>query len=562
MDWMSFGRPAALKPVAAVVVLTLSLTACSGSGPSSSNDNGKPTNGGTITVGTEGEVDTLLPGASQWATTGVIESDVIFSSLMAPAKDGSYVPMLAKSLSPNADFTKWTLKLRPGLKFSDGSPLNANALKADFDRYLTAKGASSLSYLTYGDKVVTMQVVDPLTVTYTLPQTDASFPYVLTLDPGQPFSAAAADAAGKDAGLKPIGAGPYMIKSWTHGDKLVLVPNPNYFQKGATHLDQLIFRPIADDTSRLTAFQSGGVQAMFSEDEGVLSQLQTMDQSGSATLRTFTGDSIGGNVINTAKPPFDDLRVRRALVEATNFKDLDAVMGDSGGFAKPSTQPFDNSSPWYSSEAASKWPTYDESAAKADLKAYINDPTRSDGKPVGSPVSFSYQCQPTAQLSQLAQTYQSEWNKVGFDMKIDSVEQAAMIGNVVGSADSKPAWVGNFDVACWRFSADPDPVKLVNDFGATDTVLNFTNYTDATLTKAIADLRSTTDLAKRKQAAATISMDLAQQLPEQFVSPTVQGVAFGPKVHGASDIALPDGATARPIVSGSTIDWSSLWLSK
>lgn len=545
-------RRLAVIPVAAGLAVSMTLAACSGG--SSATDT-KPRNGGTVTVGLEGDAASLLPGATQQAMSGLIEYSAIFDPLVAVAKDGSYQPFLAQSIGHNSDYTQWTLKLRPGVKFTDGSPLNAQALKAIFDKYLTAKGAVTLSYLTYGSKLVKMEVVDPLTVKYVLPQGDASFPWVLSQEPGLPFSAKAAEAAGKNAGLKPVGTGPFMIQSWTPNSQLVLVRNPHYWRKGVVHLNKLIFKPIPDETARLNSFQSGDIDVIETTRGSIMSQIKGVP---GASLHIFTGDNMGGNVLNTAAPPFDDVRVRKALVEANSYNEIATVMSEKG-YAQPTTQYFNTNSPWYSKQAARLYPKYNVDAAKAQLKSYIDDPNRSDGKPVGSPVSFTYQCQPTADLTAMSQTLQSEWDKVGFHVSLQNIEQAAMVGNVVGTPNTKPPYVGAFQATCWRFDAEPDPVKLATDFGPADSVLNFTNYSNPQLTQAINELRSTTDLAKRKQAANQIAVILAQQVPQEYLGTTLQGIGLASGVHFNPVIKLPDGGVGRPNINGAVIDWGGLW---
>lgn len=561
MKSMRNGRRAILARSVAAVALALSLTACGGGTGDKTSSSGKPVNGGSIVVGLEGDADTLLPGAAQLALSPLIEASVIFDPLVKVDTDGNFQPFLAQSLTHNDALTEWTVKLRPGVKFTDGTPLDAKTLKTIFDDYLTAEGATTLAALSDASgNLVKMQVVDNLTVKYILPEANASFPYVLTLDAGWPFSVKAAKAAGKDAGLKPVGTGPYQIKSWTHGESLVVTRNKNYWRKGTTHLDQITFRPINDEDSRLTSFQSGDLDAIMTPRGSTIRKLKEMASSGDANFEMYTGDSAGGTLMNTATPPFDDLRVRKALIEATGFDELSQVM-DTAGVSKQATQLFSSDSVWHSDKAAEIYPKYDVADAKKLLDEYRNDPKRSDGQPVGSKVKISYQCQ-GGDLAILAQGLQSEWNKVGFDTSIQTVEQAAMIGNVVGSPDTKPAWVGDFSTTCWRFSAEPDPGKLVQDFGPADSVLNFSNYENPDLTKALSDFRSTTDLDQRKDAAHRIAEILAEEVPIGYLDETFQGIATQPDVHFDKKMELPDGGVGRPQVSGAVIDWSGLWRSK
>jgi len=556
MKQLRAGRRRGAVPAVAGLVLGLTLSACSGGG--GGGESSTPVDGGVVTIGLEAEVNNFLPGTAQLGMPGRTMASAIYDPLVAVDPDGNFHPVLAESLEHNADVTEWTLKLRPGVKFHDGTPLDAQTLKTIFDDYLMAPGALTLGYLTDDGQPVKMQVVDELTVKYVLPETNASFPYVLSLDPGWPFSVKAAKAAGEDAGLEPVGTGPYKFESWTQDDKLVLTRNEDYWREGATHVDELIFRPIPDETSRLNSFQAGDIDMMVTARPNIITQLREMADTGDAQLEEYVGDNTGGNVMNTSRPPFDDVRVRKALIMATNTTTALEVLGGTG-VNPETTQYFSEDSPWYSAEAAEIFPEYDPEGAKTLLEEYINDPDRSDGQPLGSPVSFEYQCQPTAELAELAQGYQSDWGKAGFEVTLKQIEQAAMIGNVVGAPDSKPAWAGNYQVACWRFEAEPDPGKLATDFGPVDSVLNFTNYGSPELTEAIADFRATPDRAKRKDAANRIAVILATDVPQQYLDGTVQAVAAAPGVHFEPAIELPDGATGRPHIEGAAINWSGVW---
>ena len=96
---------------------------------------------------------------------------------------GKYSPGTAQSLEPNADFSVWTLKLRPGIKFTDGTGLDAEAVKFNIERHV-APGSKSNYVSQVGNNVKSMEVVDPLTVRFNLTSPLASFPYILAVGPG------------------------------------------------------------------------------------------------------------------------------------------------------------------------------------------------------------------------------------------------------------------------------------------------------------------------------------------------------------------------------------------
>src|SRR5699024_3458115 len=208
------------------------------------------------------------------------------------------------SMEPNDDLSAWTLTLRPGITFHDGTDLDAEALKAIFDDYLTAETANTAATLEEVDEVT---VDDDLTITYHLSEPNAAFPDLLTVGPGLPFSPTAADEAGEDAGVKPQGTGPFKIESWQRDHELVVVRNDDYWQEGLPYLDQITFRPIPDEGTRRDSLAADTIQAAISLRQGEIVEYRELD---GVDNHEALSNASGGNIINTTRPPFDDLRVR------------------------------------------------------------------------------------------------------------------------------------------------------------------------------------------------------------------------------------------------------------
>ncbi|MBN1096886.1 ABC transporter substrate-binding protein [Blastococcus sp. TML/C7B] len=183
------------------------------------SEQGDPVDGGEIVVGLEAETSSWLPGQGTFNQPGVNVAYSIYDPLMHRTAEGEVEPYLAESMEPNAELTEWTLTLRPGVRFHDGTPLDAQALKTIFDDYLTAPGANTAASL---DEVTALDVVDQLTVVYRLREANAAFPVLLISSPGWPFSPTAAAAAGEDAGARPVGTGPFRFVSWQRDSQLVV----------------------------------------------------------------------------------------------------------------------------------------------------------------------------------------------------------------------------------------------------------------------------------------------------------------------------------------------------
>jgi peptide/nickel transport system substrate-binding protein len=393
--------------------------------------------------------------------------------------------------------------------------------------------------------VSSLEVVDELTVRYNLTQTNAAFPSVLTGSPGWPFSPTAAAQFGEDAGSNPVGTGPFRFVSWQRDSNLVLEKNEDYWQEGLPYLDEITFRPIPDEDTRLASLQSGDIDAMQTLRQATVARAR--DAEGVDNYE-YLGNNSGASVINTSVPPFDDLRVRQALAYAIDQPALIEVLGGTG-LTPEANQYFSPDSPYYSEEAAEAFPTFDLEQAQEYYDDYINDPQRSDGQPVGTDLSFTYNCPPDPSLNELSQLYQSFWSGLGIQVELNTVEQAAHIQNGIAK---------DYDVQCWRVGDEADPYyTLKNAF--TSGPLNFTGYTSSVIDEGLETLRTTTDLDERKAAVADISMDISENIPNLFTGYTLTDVAVRDAVKNVDGWVFPDD-TKGDGVPGATTMWAHVWV--
>ncbi|WP_040339606.1 ABC transporter substrate-binding protein [Candidatus Blastococcus massiliensis] len=513
-----------------------------GVGPDQISEQGEPVTGGTITVGLEAETNGWIPGEGSFANAGTTVAYAIYDPLIKQTADGDLQPYLAESMEPNEDFTTWTLTLREGIQFHDGTPLNGEALKTIFDEYLTVPTSNVANRLA---DVTSLDVVDDLTVQYVLEEPNAAFPDVLTGSPGWPFSPTAAAAAGPDAGANPVGTGPFRFVEWQRDSRLVVERNEDYWQEGLPYLDGITFRPIPDEDTRFQSLQSGDIDVMQTLRQSTVARARDLD---GVDNYEYLGNNSGGSIINTSKPPFDDVRVRQALAHGIDQPALIDVIGGTG-LTPDATQYFSPDSPFYSEEAAEAFPVYDPERAQELYDEYINDPARSDGQPVGTDISFTYNCPPDPSLNELSQLYQSFWSDLGIDVSLNTVEQAAHIQNGLAK---------DYDVQCWRVGAETDPYFTLKD-AFTAGPLNFTGYTSAVIDENLEILRTTTDLADRQAAVEAISLDISENVPNLFTGYTLTDVAVREQVKNVDGWEFPDG-TAGNGVPGATTMWAYVWL--
>jgi ABC-type transport system substrate-binding protein len=270
--------------------------------------------GGTLTIALSAEpVDT--DPANTGGTPSAAAEMLMYNGLVNLTPDQHIVPDLAESWTV-ADAT-WTFKLRQGVKFHDGTPFNAAAVKYMFDRYLvnSEKVRRAGDWLPY---LASVEAVDDATVQFKTKGIDAFFLNRLAGEVGI-VSPTQHQKLGKDYLKNPVGTGPFKFKEWVPGVNITVVRNDDYFGDKA-YLDQVTMRPISEDTTRALALQTGEVQLATPITPEQISQLQN-DPSINIISRATTLNLMFG--MNNTKTPFDNVKVRQALNYAI---DRDAIV--------------------------------------------------------------------------------------------------------------------------------------------------------------------------------------------------------------------------------------------
>ncbi len=505
------------------------------------SEQGDPVDGGEITVGLEAETNSWLPGQGVFNQPGTNVAYAIYDPLMHRTSEGELEPYLAESIEPNDELTEWTLKLRPDVSFHDGTPLNAQALKTIFDDYLTVPGANTAASLA---EVTSLDVIDDLTVVYRLVEADAAFPVLLASSPGWPFSPTAAAAAGEDAGAHPVGTGPFTFVSWQRDSQLVVEKNEAYWQEGLPHLDKITFRPMPDEDTRLASLQSGDIDVMQSLRQSTVIRARDLD---GVDNYEHLGSNSGGGTVNTSKPPFDDIRVRKALAYALDQEAIIGVLGGAG-VTPPTTQFFSEDSPYYSEKVAEAYPAYDPEKAQEFYDEYVNDPDRSDGLPVGTDLAFTYSCPPDPSLNEVAQLVQSLYGALGAQVELEQVEQATWIQKMLSR---------DYDTGCTRVGADSDPY-MVFKAAFTDGPLNMTAFQSPDIDEQLDILRTRTDLDTRKAAVEKIGLIIDDNVPNTFSGGTLTVMAAQDQVKNLDGWVFPDGTKGNG-AAGALVMWGHVW---
>ncbi|MGI8791691.1 MAG: ABC transporter substrate-binding protein [Acidimicrobiales bacterium] len=532
--------------LALVTVMAFIVAACGGSSSDDSSDGGvkktdtvdegTPKPGGSMSIGLEAESTGWQPCVNSHSTSGVIVMTSIYDPLIARNADGDYTPYLAQSIKGNDTNTEWTLKLRSGVKFHDGTDLTAAVLKDNFDNNTKAETSTCLGAV----KTITeVQVVDDLTVKYILDSPFGPFPSLLTGAVGYPFSPTNAKAKGEDVAANPVGTGPFKFGNWERDSKLTVTKNADYWRKGLPYLDEVVFRPIPDEDARLASVSSGEIDIIQTQRQEFVKQARDL---GSA-VKTYEhiGNNCGGSIFNTTVAPVDDKRVRNALANAMKQEDLIAILGGKG-ISPPCTQFFSKDSPWYSEKVAKAYPGFDVAKAKSLAEEYKNDPKRSDGKKPGDPLTVQFNCPGDPTLIAVAQGYQQMAQAAGIVMELKQVEQATHIGNAVGKP---PFTSADYMINCWRLGGqgDPDSV-LFNQYGSPEgNASNVTNFDNADVQAQLKIGRESADTDVRKAAYEKIGMIFSEEVPHVWTGATATSVVTKTNVRGIAGWKLPNDST-------------------
>lgn len=221
------------------------------------------------------------------------------------------VPGLATEWKASADGKVWTLKLRQGVKFHDGTPFNAEAVKFTVDRILN-KANGLRSYGTYSPIIESAKVVDAHTVEIATKKKYGAFLDLIATPSISIVSPAAVQKYGKDITANPVGTGPFVFKTWARDDKIELEPNKEYWG-GAPKLEKLIIRVYAEPAPKSLALETGETHAIAAVPVDDLGRLGRNKDITLVKVPSARQRLIG---INTSIPPLDNKKVRQALNHA------------------------------------------------------------------------------------------------------------------------------------------------------------------------------------------------------------------------------------------------------
>ncbi len=443
-----------------------------------------PRSGGTLRVAVEAETDGLNPAANNFAVSAYVMALPMFDPLAYWDTSGQWIPYLAESFTKVGDGSRWRMRLREGVRFHDGTELNADDVIATFEAQL-ADPLVSLAIIHLYERGEPIVKIDDLTVEYQLTQPFAAFPRQLTNQLGMVLPSEWLDLAYEDPTLNqmPVGQGPFMIESRVQDTRTVLVRNPDYWAAGtaAVYLDRIEVYPITDAAVAASRLVAGELDMMITDNPDAIAALREAGQ-----VRTVENLRSGEHfaMLNTSKPPFDDVRARQAL---TFLTDRDAYVALIRQDTAPAADTmFHPDLIWHAADV--EQPTNMAERAAPLVEAYCadNPDNCSDGR-INMELQHSG---PSVIQTRIADLLVDSWSD-HFNVTVQELLQDNHITEVA---------LGQYDAVTWRQFGEVDPdndVVWLQCASVSFISLNWTRYCDTERDRLMHEQRGIDDLDRR-----------------------------------------------------------------
>jgi peptide/nickel transport system substrate-binding protein len=420
-----------------------------------------PKQGGTLILG-RGEDSAGLDPAFETDVNSFMICDNVFDQLVLYADESTdVVPGLASSWDMAADGLSCTFHLRKGVKFHDGTDMNADAVVFSFGRMMKEKTvkfykdqwdfparqppAQYWLSMEMDDTIAGIEAVDDHTVTFRLKRREAPFIANIAMEFAAIVSPAAVLKLGEDFGRNPVGTGPYKFVEWKKNDRIVLEANSGYWD-GRPYLDKVIFRMIPENSDRLLELTTGHIdicQILNPED------IDRVKKEAALKLMSQPGMNIGYMSFNHTKPLWQDKRIRQAIAYAVNKKAIiDSIYSGLGQAAKNTIPP----NLWGYNDDIQDYP-YDPDMAitllkEADFAGKLKQAGQDKITLWSMPVPRPY----NPNGMKVGEAIQADLKKVGIDVELVTFEW----GTYLKKQRTQPPEMDLFQLGWMGDNGDPD----------------------------------------------------------------------------------------------------------
>jgi peptide/nickel transport system substrate-binding protein len=450
---------------------------------------------------------TNLDPHTSTSTTETYVQRAVYDPLVDLNENMEVVPVLAQSVETPDPLTV-VFKLRSGITFHDGSPLDASVVKWHFDRQLDP--ATKAFNRTLLESIKEVQATDATTVKLVLSQPDPALVSIIANSgAGRVVPKTALDKYGAEGLIRnPVGTGPYVFVEWVAGSHITLKRNDKYWQKDLPNLDEIRFKTVPESGVKLTELRTANADII---DDFLVRDANTIKDDPGFEVSMLSGLGYLRIELNHSKPPFDNKALRQALAAAVNRSAIDKVafLG-SGAIAQGPIPP--NS--WAFDKELKGWgPTANPELAKQKLAE--------GGQPNGFKVTFD--TNNSTQRVQISQLVQEQLRAVGIELEILILEPGPY-----GSRRPSLEYVSR--IATW--SGRADPVGNMYSHFVTKGANNFGSYSNPELDKLLETGRTSMDRAERIKALQAAQKIVAEDAPVVFLYHEPWIRAWSKKVQG------------------------------
>ncbi|OZF04490.1 ABC transporter substrate-binding protein [Rhodococcus sp. 15-1154-1] len=522
-----------LSASALAVAAGLLLSACAGGSNTTStfDENAEPVSGGTFTFGLNSDLDCVDPQQTGSSVAALVSRNVL-DSLVGHTENNEFTPWLAESWEGSDDATSYTFSLRDGVTFSDGTPLDADAVKFNLDRIFDPATKSNYARSLLGP-LREVTAVDPTTVRvdFTAPYPSflqgASLPFLGIESPTHLRGTDNAECT------TVVGSGPFVLDSYTKGVGFELSKRDDYNwgpgyadHTGAAYLDRLNFRILPENSTRLGSLENGEVDAIAAVPSA---NAPVVDEDPNLQLIKYENPGVNyGIFLNTQAEPFTDVRVRKAFQSALNSPEL--VQSVFFGQLAGADNVLGPKTPYYDSSIAQTW-GFDTDQANSLLDEAGWTGRDADGYRTKDgqrlTVRFPYDSSSYfAENAPLLEAFQDQIKRdVGFDLVVEPID--------TGTWTDRAAQ-GDYEAAA-IFFVRPEPDILRTVFLSTNTPPNggaYARNTDPALDELLTRGAATANGPDREQIYADVQREVIDKA--YYVPVYVQAYRLGASngVHG------------------------------
>lgn len=483
---------------------------------------GKPKQGGSVTMGIDTEESGFDPTSARWDEGGFLYGRTVFDPIAIIDAQGNVEPYLAQSITSNADFTSFTITLKPGIVFHDGTPLDSSVLHLNLEK----QASSALVGPAFATNIQDVAVSGPMSVTITTKTPWEPLPYYFAAAQTG-YVAAPAMLNDPNGTSHPIGTGPFVFKEWVPNSHMTATKNPHYWRKGYPYLNQITYKPIIDPNARAAALDTGEVDLMHTNSPTSLQQFRGdkkwayTDNSG----QVLGQPTVQCIMLNTSAAPFNNKLLREAMAKCINQVQYDQVINK--GIDAPMYGLFIPGSEYYT---ATSYPKHDPHGA-AQLVSQI--------KRDGGSVTFNLNATSNSDVQRAAQFLQQAFQQAGMSVSINTIAQSTLIND---------ALAGTYQATLWRqFGAvDPDLnyVWWTTQLASGPLALNMARNVDPRIQDALLAGRTTGVKSARVKEYQKINQYLAEDMPYMWLARDTWAAVANPKVQNFANPTTPTGKKA------------------